>query len=66
MANAKKCDRCGKLYEESVSTIFGDFAKAATQGALEPPRLYDKYGIPIDLCHDCENSLKKWLREGRK
>lgn len=55
--NAKKCDRCGKLYEEK-----GD-------GHSEPFRYsvvkccHPYEDRTLDLCSECKSELLKWLRE---
>lgn len=50
MASAKKCDRCGALYEMPVNPIL------RIKKDLYP---YEpKY---IDLCPQCYEELKQWL-----
>lgn len=48
MADAKKCDRCGKYYDVKDRTVY----------------LYDgspHRNDPLDLCDECAADLKKWL-----
>lgn len=61
--NAKKCDRCAKLYENyksedyranSVRTAFRGNDPAAT--SIEH----------FDLCPACMESFKNWLKEGER
>lgn len=63
--DAKKCDRCGKLYEQynhkySIATIdtsnFNGFKLVREQFDGEC------YGsTKIDLCPECADNLKDWL-----
>lgn len=58
MANAKKCDRCGKYYqlEEKKQTITGN--------TLCTIKLINRYGCDfreLDLCDDCAAGLWRWL-----
>lgn len=48
MANAKKCDRCGKYY---------DVKNRAVYLYIGSPNRND----PLDLCDECASDLKKWL-----
>lgn len=48
MANAKKCDRCGKYYDVNDPTVY------LYNGA---PHRYN----PLDLRDECAADLKKWL-----
>lgn len=55
MAQAYKCDRCGKLYEENQGNkrrfILGKFINDI-----------DKEGVRyLDLCGDCQNDIDKIL-----
>ena len=66
MANAKKCDRCGVLFEEIEESPIADlsrsFASATRQmfgGSINTPIIQG-----ADLCKECEQSLKKWWKEG--
>lgn len=59
MANAKKCDRCGKLYEyERIYPypeikIVDEFSASSQRGYLN---LED-----LDLCKDCIKSFFNWI-----
>lgn len=62
MANAKQCERCGKLYalpkETAIDTLaekFSMIAKSETQLAL------DAIASFLDLCPECRVSFKKWF-----
>lgn len=58
--NAKKCDRCGKLYEyeEPKLTKIGKIGKIDTYGIAWELHCYNCF---IDLCPDCLNDFKKWF-----
>ena len=52
MASAKKCDRCGTLYEKFCAP------------AIEIVEYHHGYGETIkDLCPECQITLEKWLKE---
>lgn len=50
---AKKCDRCGKLYETPKTP-----RQYRLQGT-SPTKSH--YGINLDLCDSCHTELKKWF-----
>ena len=51
MGNAKKCDRCGKLYE--ITTVIAKKKYKIT-------KLNEYRSKQVDLCESCMNSLDKW------
>jgi len=54
MAAAKKCDRCGKLYEHP--------------GKREILILKDYHPYPVgtlDLCEECYAELREWLNDDK-
>lgn len=59
--NAKKCDRCAKLFED-----YRD--KVNHANAIRLVHRGDDYGATpikhIDLCPECMESFKKWMKEG--
>lgn len=60
MSLAKKCDRCGKLYEiYKVKGSNKDFNGVATIEILNN-RNYQGKDI-LDLCSECRDSLDEWL-----
>ena len=68
MANAKKCDRCGVLFEErqlsAIEEAVCSIAQAAsvfTGDGIKTPCIAN-----ADLCADCKKSLKKWWKDGAK
>lgn len=54
---AKKCDRCGKLYECEEPKLM-KIGKVTAYGIA-----WEIYGNNcfIDLCPDCLNDFKKWF-----
>ena len=50
MSNAKKCDRCGALYEPYCMSS-------------NDPMVHDKCKL-MDLCPECFKSLKRWIKMG--
>lgn len=53
----KKCDRCGKLYEENEVDIRNPFHYKITKDCHPYP---DE--IEIDLCDKCRENFKEWLK----
>lgn len=52
MANAKKCDRCGKYYDKNDRKMWLYTANPDARNAL-------------DLCDECVTELKKWFDESK-
>lgn len=68
MAIARKCDRCGKMYE--LKTIYGiEAALSRLCAALrERPNegIAEKINVvtaELDLCPECSKSFKRWWKE---
>ena len=61
MADAKKCDRCGKLYDpEEIDIDYSDMR-------LRYVILKDCHPYPemrLDLCKECHINLYRWLMKG--
>lgn len=59
MANAKKCDRCGKFYEK--------YTKKLKDGSIVNGIIVIGSGFPVtdenfeDLCPECMKELEKWM-----
>lgn len=51
MANAKKCDRCGRLYE---------IPKKAYPYTVSVKRTYNDTFLLSDICPECAEMLKNW------
>ena len=70
----RKCDRCGNLTPERIETVtsfnqamsrIGELvldAVNALTGKSEKYMLMKTNGEEIDLCPDCQKSLKAWMR----
>ena len=50
MANAKKCDRCGKYYDAVDRTMYLFIGKPA-------------YNNVTDLCDRCNDELERWYNK---
>ena len=70
MANAKKCDRCGKFYTSSEKRLDsqGRYLKGITMDGLKYTyspgcinQTCTKYQKQVDLCPDCSEKLILWL-----
>ena len=60
MANAKKCDRCGKYYDNNEPYVVGGRISAIDGIAFT---LKDGSVVnPVDLCDECIRLLEKWLK----
>jgi len=73
---AKKCDRCGKLYEQNGNNgdrrvrfkfkeVFGaEDLKDEVIAKRQLQEVYIKtYSTELDLCPECRESFKKWFEE---
>ena len=70
---AKKCDRCGKLYEIRSANAFETLAETLKKAAaILNERLSARINVmekieqELDLCPACLKSLNKWMKEGVK
>lgn len=65
MANAKKCDRCGKLYEFYEGVEFTPGGNRYVNITLGGDRIYDERGRftakCFDLCQDCMQQVVYFL-----
>ena len=61
MAIAKKCDRCGMLYEKNKSGTHLTIVKRVFQLS----QLYSYRDEIFDLCEKCKQELKKWFEGGK-
>ena len=60
MAFAKKCDRCGKLYEEYNTNKNDKKINGIMTLNLDFQRKYYAHR-PLDLCPECKDSFEEWL-----
>ena len=56
MGNAKKCDRCGNLFEVPKKKQEYRIMKISLTSA-------DRHSQTLDLCSECRESLKKWFEQ---
>lgn len=61
MANARKCDRCGKLYEEYNTDNNSKKFNAIMPVSLDYERKYYPRKV-MDLCPECMTKLANWLK----
>lgn len=60
MAEAKKCDRCGKFYEVYNTTNDSENINGIVTLNLDNHRKY--YHEPLDLCPECKDAFEEWFR----
>lgn len=75
---AKKCDRCGKLYEtesasDSINVLFKQekisdsdrerYSESHNNEMRTHGIRISKAGVAVDLCPECRESFKKWFEE---
>ena len=68
MANAKKCDRCGKLFEPYLKFDEEDkdqqeFIKLLVMHANLDNKQNPSENVYVDLCNECYESFSKWLEK---
>ena len=66
MADAKKCDRCGNIYEEKTTSIYeviisDFFSPIIPYSAKRKNKAINLIKDVCDLCPECEESLNKWF-----
>lgn len=65
MALAKKCDRCGKLYENYlIGNIPGNY-NAIRLVRVDVSGVVDIEKKPMDLCQECMSSFDKFMTKGK-
>ena len=67
MADAKKCDRCGKLFEPYLkSDRYKNPNKYICVIAIDKIVSANRYDnqTQMDLCQECAKSLDKWVKLG--
>nr|DAP31923.1 MAG TPA: GLI-Kruppel family member HKR3-C2H2 domain, GLI-Kruppel family member [Caudoviricetes sp.] len=69
MANAKKCDRCGKLFEPYWK-LDGhknpqEFVKLLVMHTDLDNKNYPSENVYVDLCNECHESFSRWLAKQR-
>lgn len=62
MANARKCDRCGKLYEEYNVGHNNKKPNGIQLISLDTSHKYFGYFL-MDLCPDCMDQFQEWLKQ---
>lgn len=65
MASAKKCDRCGKLYERYNERRDHDKINGILTLNIDDKQQYYSHKA-IDFCPDCKDSFQKWLSYDEK
>lgn len=65
MSNAKKCDRCGKLFEPYIKRAGYKSASGYNELAVKSCRIensewYEQ--VTYDLCEQCNEQLHDWLK----
>lgn len=62
MATARKCDKCGKYYDENKKYRY-DFGMGTVIG-LRFETINDNNSSRIDLCDECLGKIKEFLGTG--
>ena len=60
MSSAKKCDRCGKLYESSLHGATEVDLAISDGSTRNVVFCCGSYYSDLDLCPDCVESFKHW------
>lgn len=63
MSKAKKCDRCGKFYENNVVMESKGSVLGNTIGGIKTVTKDGRTDEGFDLCDDCVKSLYEWKEE---
>ena len=64
MADAKKCDRCGKYYQKAQPTALESLADSL-RAIVTPQRVTAQISVIetfLDLCPSCSKSLRIWAK----
>lgn len=61
MADAKKCDRCGKFHDEYLLST-GETFKACRIRTEN----YDYRNLARDLCPECMKEFVEWYKKGQE
>lgn len=58
--NAKKCDRCGRLFEDNYNFDFSNLRNFVFY-TIEKQAIPDIYSRKLDLCQKCEADLRNFM-----
>ncbi|MCC8049738.1 MAG: hypothetical protein LIP10_03635 [Clostridiales bacterium] len=61
MADVKKCDRCGTIYDPQASKSIYEPRMALVENFHEHAN--PSFMVTYDFCPECEEKLKQWLNE---
>lgn len=61
--NAKKCDRCGNYYQLVWETPIETLARTMAS-VMYTHQLLERIEACVDLCPNCTEELKTWLKGG--
>lgn len=62
MANAKKCDRCGRYYEVYNIARCNEKINGVIRANIDVDGTYYS-NEKIEFCPDCKDSFEKWLSD---
>lgn len=64
--DAKKCDRCGELYEYQAGVDFmvNTLLETGSTLVITKEARIDAYSHKVDLCPSCMKSLIDWMNRG--
>lgn len=65
MAYAKKCDRCGKLYEQYNDREDKHNINGVLTLNIDSVRKYWSNDV-LDFCPECCNEFVSWLKKGKE
>ena len=63
MALAKKCDRCGKFYEQYTAVNQTGVYNAVSKIRRFPNGTIGSFDTAIDLCPDCMAAFEKFIKD---
>ena len=66
MANVKRCDRCGKIYDlpalSEIEIFIAEFAESLVLKNVLLDRAMKGLSFEVDLCTNCEADFIKWWK----
>lgn len=66
MAEAMKCDRCGKFYEDNTKVETEGRIKGGTIGGVATTTKRGEWDRDYDLCDECVEAFKRFMKGEKK